>query len=172
MWASDYTRTLIIQEFFPVLVLVSAALLWFDVNVNRKAICPHNVFWNTKILIIKIIICLYPSYRHNTVFTISPIPFSTKTEEKINNIMVLRHCVRKENGDDFNIWMQFIVCYSTKQHNLHWNLYIYNWSKQYQTKMHQNNITSIMVDPTPSRFIKSTPTWFSNLCTQIWGFQR
>jgi hypothetical protein len=29
--------------------------------------------------------------------------------------------------------------------------------------MHQNNPTSTIVDPTPSGFIKSTPTWFSKL---------
>jgi hypothetical protein len=29
--------------------------------------------------------------------------------------------------------------------------------------MHYNNLTSISVDPTPPRVIKSTPTWFSNV---------
>jgi hypothetical protein len=89
-----------------------------------------------------------------------------------HNIMDLRHFVCTENVDYLNIWTHFIVCYSTQIYNLQWNLYIYNWSQKYQTKMHQHNLTSIIVHPTPSRFIKSTPTWFSNLCTQIWGFQR
>jgi hypothetical protein len=62
--------------------------------------------------------------------------------------MDVRHYVGKKNGDDFNSSTQFIVCYSTQNKNLHWNLYIFNWSKQYQTKMHQNYLTSIIVHPT------------------------
>jgi hypothetical protein len=46
-----------------------------------------------------------------------------------HNIMDLRHYVSKENGDDFNSSTLLIVCYSTQTHNLHWNLYIYNWSE-------------------------------------------
>jgi hypothetical protein len=61
---------------------------------------------------------MYPSYRHNTVFTISPIQFSTKTEQNEHNIMDLRHYVGKENGDDFNSSTQLTVCYSTQTHNL------------------------------------------------------
>jgi hypothetical protein len=66
--------------------------------------------------------------------------------------MDLQHYVRKENVDKLSRCTQFIVCYSTQQHNLHWNIYVlYNWSRQYQTDMHQHNLMSISVDPTLSR---------------------
>jgi hypothetical protein len=116
--------------------------------------------------------CLYRSYRHKTFFTISPIQFSTKTKKIKINIMDLRHCVGKETSMNSTVCTQFIVCNSTHNQNLHWNLYICNWSKQYQTKIYQNNLTSTIVDQTPSGFIKSTPTWFSKVWTDIWGFQR
>jgi hypothetical protein len=67
---------------------------------------------------IKIKLILYPSYRHKTAFTISPI--FDQTEKNEHNIRDLRHYVGKENGDDIvNSSTQFIVCYSTQNQNLH-----------------------------------------------------
>jgi hypothetical protein len=64
---------------------------------------------------------LYPSYRHKTVFTISPIQFSTKTETNEHNVMDLQHSVRRENVDKLNSCTQFILCRntSTQKHNPH-----------------------------------------------------
>jgi hypothetical protein len=43
---------------------------------------------------------LFPSYRHETVFTISHIQFLTKTDKNVHNIIDLRNYVRKENGNE------------------------------------------------------------------------
>jgi hypothetical protein len=99
---------------------------------------------------------LYPSYRIY-LFLLSALFNFRPKRKKEQHIMDLRHYVCKENSDTFDSCTQFIVCYSTQNHNLHWNRYTYYWSKQYQTKIHQNNLTSASVDPTPSHFIKCTP---------------
>jgi hypothetical protein len=78
--------------------------------------------------------CLCPSNFPKTVFAIR---FSTKTEEKKHDIVDVQLFVNKENVDKLSSYTQFIVWCSAQKHNLNWNAYIYNWPKQYQTKMHQ-----------------------------------
>jgi hypothetical protein len=50
-----------------------------------------------------------------------------------------------------------------KKHILNWNPYIYNWFKQYQTKMHLHYLMSTIVDTTMSRFKRTPLSWFSNV---------
>jgi hypothetical protein len=83
----SYWRTSIhiIKTLLPVISLLLISFTYF------KARCPHYVFWNPKIPK-----KLYPSYRHKTVSTISPIQFPTKTgKTKIMSWICGIMCARK-----------------------------------------------------------------------------